>query len=183
MTTPYAFYQHWLNTDDRDVPVYLRWFTLFPPDEIEALEAELASRPEARAAQRRLADDLTTRVHGADAAREAKADSATIFALGSAGTSIATVDQAARERLFRTVEGSFTLDAALSAGSVVAALADRGVLPSRAEARRLIQNGGLTINGERITDPNAHMPPPIADEWWEIRLGKRKVRLARLSRS
>ncbi len=64
-TKPYAFYQHWLNTDDRDVSVYLRWFTTFAPDEIEGLEAELAAHPEARAAQRRLAEDLTSRVHGA----------------------------------------------------------------------------------------------------------------------
>src|SRR5207302_7760836 len=76
MTTPFAFYQHWLNVDDRDVPVYLRWFTTFEPAEIEGLEAELAARPEGRAAQRRLADDLTTRVHGSEAAREAAAVSA-----------------------------------------------------------------------------------------------------------
>src|SRR4029077_5463906 len=61
MTSPFAFYQHWLNTDDRDVPTYLRWFTTFAPEEITSLEAELAAHPEARAAQRRLADDLTTR--------------------------------------------------------------------------------------------------------------------------
>ncbi|HJW22851.1 MAG TPA: tyrosine--tRNA ligase, partial [Candidatus Limnocylindrales bacterium] len=65
-TTPYAFYQHWLNTDDRDVPIYLRWFTTMSPAEIEALEGELAARPEGRAAQRALAIDVTTRVHGRD---------------------------------------------------------------------------------------------------------------------
>jgi len=82
-TSPYAFYQYWLNTDDRDVSVYLRWFTLFEPAEIEALEAELAAHPEARTAQRRLADDLTTRVHGVDAAREAAAVSAAAFSGGA----------------------------------------------------------------------------------------------------
>ena len=58
-TSPYAFYQYWLNTDDRDIGTYLRWFTLFERDEIEALDAAVAHRPEAREAQRRLAFDVT----------------------------------------------------------------------------------------------------------------------------
>src|SRR5512147_2263763 len=63
-TSPFAFYQYWLNTDDRDVGTYLRWFTEFSRDEIEALEAEAAARPELRAAQRALARDVTARAHG-----------------------------------------------------------------------------------------------------------------------
>ncbi len=63
-TSPFAFYQYWLNTDDRDVGVYLRWFTLFSREEVEALEADLAAQPEARSAQRSLARDITARVHG-----------------------------------------------------------------------------------------------------------------------
>src|SRR5262245_11254676 len=78
-TTPYAFYQYWVQTDDRDVGTYLRWFTLFPREAIEALDAEVASRPEAREAQRRLAFDVTARVHGEAAAREAQQRSATAF--------------------------------------------------------------------------------------------------------
>ena len=69
-TSPYAFYQYWLNTDDRDVGTYLRWFTELSRDEIEALEAELARAPEGRAAQRALALDITARTHGAAAAAQ-----------------------------------------------------------------------------------------------------------------
>ena len=69
-TTPYAFYQYWLNTDDRDVGTYLRWFTDLGRDEIEALDAETAARPEARTAQRTLARDITARTHGDAAADE-----------------------------------------------------------------------------------------------------------------
>ena len=70
-TSPYAFYQYWVNTDDRDVGTYLRWFTEFTRDEIEALEAESARTPEGRVAQRALARDITARTHGADAATRA----------------------------------------------------------------------------------------------------------------
>ena len=70
-TSPYAFYQYWVNTDDRDVGTYLRWFTELARDEIEALEAELVRAPEGRAAQRALALDITTRTHGPEAAARA----------------------------------------------------------------------------------------------------------------
>ncbi|HEX5828351.1 MAG TPA: tyrosine--tRNA ligase, partial [Candidatus Limnocylindrales bacterium] len=78
-TTPYAFYQYWLNADDRDAGTYLRWFTLFGREEIEGLEREVAERPEAREAQRRLAHDVTARVHGEEAAGDAVAVSAALF--------------------------------------------------------------------------------------------------------
>src|SRR6185312_4614199 len=78
-TSPYAFYQYWLNTDDRDVGTYLRWFTELPREAIEALDAELVAHPEARAGQHALALDITTRTHGAEAAARAVADSAAKF--------------------------------------------------------------------------------------------------------
>src|SRR4051794_9199369 len=78
-TSPYAFYQYWLNTDDRDVGTYMRWFTTWPREEIERLDAEVGARPEAREAQRKLAFDVTARVHGEEAARQAVADSHAAF--------------------------------------------------------------------------------------------------------
>src|SRR5206468_403746 len=74
-TSPYAFYQHWLNTDDRDMGVYLRWFTTFEPARILELEAAIATAPERREAQRVFARDLTTRVHGEELAAQAIAAS------------------------------------------------------------------------------------------------------------
>ena len=78
-TTPYAFYQYWVQADDRDVGTYLRWFTELPRERIEALDAEVAAHPEQRAAQQALAFDITARVHGEDAAREAQQRSRTAF--------------------------------------------------------------------------------------------------------
>jgi tyrosyl-tRNA synthetase len=171
-TTPYAFYQHWVNTDDRDVRTYLRWFTTFEPDRIAALEASVASAPERREAQRALALDITSRVHGPALAAQARADSEAIFGPEPLR------DPALLARLHAGTRG---FEAALADGATAAAmLADAGVLPSRSEARRLIQNGGLTINGTQITDPAAAMPGPIAGEWWDVRIGKRRREIGRL---
>ena len=78
-TSPYAFYQYWLKTDDRDIGTYLRWFTEFPRERIEALESDAAHTPEGRPAQRALALDITARTHGAEAAARAVADSEAKF--------------------------------------------------------------------------------------------------------
>jgi tyrosyl-tRNA synthetase len=171
-TSPYAFYQHWLNTDDRDVPVYLRWFTLFTPAEIVALETAMAEHPERREAQRALALDVTTRVHGAETAALAMADSEIVFN----GQPI--VDPAVFARLAKSI-GSFP--AASVAGTAVAsALASAGVVQSLGEARRLVQNGGLAINGQRVGDANQPMPDPIGGRWWEVRIGKRRLAIVEL---
>jgi tyrosyl-tRNA synthetase len=172
-TSPYAFYQHWLNTDDRDVPVYLRWFTTLPPDEIEGLEAELASHPESRAAQRALALDVTSRVHGGEAARAVAEASLALF------DPAPITDPDALDRLFSIV-GGFSASAELAGAGVVAVLAVAGLAPSRGEARRLIQGGAVTINGQQVRDPAVPMPAPIGGRWWEVRIGKRRRELGRL---
>jgi len=174
MTSPFAFYQHWLNTDDRDVGVYLRWFTTLAPDDIEALDAEVRARPAERAAQRALALDVTARTHGAASARQAVADSEALFQPDP------IADPATLARLHASVGGFIAGPDAVAAG-VVAVLADGGVVASRGEARRLIKNGGLTINGQPIRDPAAAMPEPIAGEWWEVRIGKRRREIGRLA--
>ena len=88
-----------------------------------------------------------------------------------------------RALLARLHAGTRGFSATATDGAQAAAvLADAGVLPSRGEARRLIQNGGLTINGEAITDPAAAMPAPIAGEWWDVRIGKRRREIGRAKR-
>jgi tyrosyl-tRNA synthetase len=173
-TTPYAFYQHWLNTDDRDVGTYLRWFTTLPPEQILGLDGAAVENPGRREAQRTLAGDITARVHGAEAAAQAEADSAALFGREPLR------DPAILSRLHAGTRG-FQVSPAVGL-TAAAALADAGVLPSRGEARRLIQNGGLTINDTPITDPAAPLPEPIAGEWWDVRIGKRRREIGRLAR-
>jgi tyrosyl-tRNA synthetase len=170
-TAPYAFYQYWLNTDDRDVGTYLRWFTEFPRERIEALEAEMARAPEGRAAQRALALDITTRTHGADAAAGAIADSEVKF-------STLAIDDPAVLAALHASAGGFTFDPATLAAGAAVVLAEAGVFASRGEARRMIVGGGVTINGTRVTDP-AFVPEPIAGEWLDVRIGKRRREVGR----
>ena len=171
-TTPFAFYQYWLNADDRDVGTYLRWFTEFDRERIQALDAEVASRPEGRAAQRALARDITARTHGETAAAQAEADSAAMFS----GASIE--DPAVLRSLYEST-GGFTFTSEALAGGIAGLLADSGVLASRGEGRRLVAGGGLTVNGNRIADP-ALVPEPLAGEWLDVRIGKRRREIGRL---
>ncbi len=171
-TTPFAFYQYWLNADDRDVGTYLRWFTEFKPEQIEALEAEAARAPEGRPAQRALARDITTRTHGEAAAAQAVTDSAARF------SSEAIADPAALRALFEG-GGGFTFSSALLAGGTAVLLAEAGLFPSRGEARRMVAGGGVTINGMRVTDAS-FVPDLIAGEWLDVRIGKRRREIGRL---
>jgi tyrosyl-tRNA synthetase len=170
-TSPYAFYQYWLNTDDRDVGTYLRWFTELPREAIETLEAEAGRSPEARPAQRALARDITARTHGEAAAVQAIADSEARF------SSAAIADPEVLRSLHEG-SGGFTFTAAMLAAGVAVLLAEAGLFPSRGEARRTIAAGGVTVNGTRVTDA-AFVPEPVAGEWLDVRIGKRRREIGR----
>ncbi|HEY4754071.1 MAG TPA: tyrosine--tRNA ligase, partial [Candidatus Limnocylindrales bacterium] len=119
-TTPYAFYQYWLNLDDRDTPTYLRWFTLWPHERIAALEAALAERPDAREAQRELAFDVTARVHGEDEATAAVQVSAALFQREPVS------DPALLARIHAATNGRRATEEAVGAG-VAVLLAETGL--------------------------------------------------------
>ena len=173
-TSPYAFYQYWLNVDDRDIGTYLRWFTECSRDEIEALQAEASARPELRSAQRALARDITARTHGAAAMSQAVADSEARF------SSDPIRDPASLQSLFESA-GGFTFGSAALAGGTAVLLAEAGLFPSRGEARRTIAGGGVTVNGTRVIDA-ATVPELIAGEWLDVRIGKRRREIGRLVR-
>ena len=172
-TSVFAFYQHWLNTDDRDVGTYLRWFTTFPPDQILALDAATAEAPGKREAQRTLARDITTRVHGEAAAAAAIAASEAAFS----GAPI--TDPAVLATLHRET-GGFMF--AGDGQGLLDVLVDAGIFASRGEARRMIQNGGLSVNDARVTNAEATLPEPLAGEWLVVRVGKRKLHVGRRER-
>jgi len=170
-TSPFAFYQHWLNTDDRDVGTYLRWFTEFSRDRITELEREMGRAPQDRAAQRALAFDITRRTHGPELADRAVADSEATFSGGA-------IDDPETLRRLHASTGGFTFAPDTIPAGAAVLLADAGVFPSRGEARRTINAGGVTINGTRVTDP-VFVPELIAGEWLDVRIGKRRREIGR----
>jgi tyrosyl-tRNA synthetase len=174
-TSPYAFYQYWLDREDAEVPALLRLFTLFPHDRILALEADQTLHPEARPGQRALAYDITARVHGQAAAREAVRVSEAAF------SHAAITDPALLASLHDALEG-FEFDGNDIARNALDFSVATGIFRSRGEARRSISQGGLSINGERIRSPDAAVPEPIAGQWLVVRLGKKTLRVGRLRR-
>jgi tyrosyl-tRNA synthetase len=174
-TSPYAFYQYWLNVDDRDVATYLRWFTLLPRDGIQALEAAGTARPEGRIPQRALARDVTERTHGAAATDLAERVSSAAFS----GEPIR--DPAILATLHDAVGGFELSDADLTGGPLAVAMAS-GLFASQGEARRAIAQGGLTIGEERVTAIDSPMPPPVDGEWLVVRAGKRRIAVGRRRR-
>ena len=154
MTSPYAFYQFWINADDRDVAQYLRYFSFKPREELEELEKATAERPQARLAQRALAEEITALVHGADEAQQAITASQALFGRGSLDSlSAATLRSALAETGLLAVRGELPTVAAL--------LKETGLVASANEARRTIAEGGAYLNNERITDGEA-VPPASA---------------------
>jgi len=147
-TTPYRFYQYWLNVEDADVERLLRVFTFMPLGEIAALVASSAADPGKRAAQRVLAADVTTRVHGADTVLRVIEASGILFGGGDLRSAdAATLATVAGEVAVIGVEPA-TLDAGYP---LVDALVGSGLATSKADARRGIQGNGYSVNGERVS--------------------------------
>jgi tyrosyl-tRNA synthetase len=148
MTSPFRFFQFWLNTDDRDVLRYLKFFTWLERETIDALAAELAAAPEKREAQRTLAREVTTMVHGAEQAQSAERAAAVLF-----GSSLANASAEEILAVFEDVPSIHVERELLSAGVAVGELAaTAGVCSSKGEAMRLIKQGGLYVNDHRWTD-------------------------------
>ena len=168
MTSPYAFYQFWINADDRDVSDYLRYFSFKSREEIEELETSTAQRPQARLAQRALAEEITALVHGEEEARQAVTASQALFGRGSLSElSADTLRSALGEAGLHSVRGELPALGTL--------LKDAGLVASANEARRTIAEGGAYLNNERITDAEA-VPPASAllhGRFLVLRRGKR----------
>jgi tyrosyl-tRNA synthetase len=171
LTTPYAWYQYFFNTADADVIRYLRWFTFLSADELGELERATAERPQQRAAQRRLARELTVLVHGEAATEAVEHASRALFGQGELERlDAATLAAALRE----------TSVAELKPGApdgIVDLLVASGLSESRKAARRTLGEGGVSVNNVRI-DREDWAPQPsdfLHGKWLVLRRGKRTI--------
>lgn len=148
-TSPFKFYQFWMNTDDKDVINYLKFFTFLPQEEIAELEVSVNERPESREAQKRLAKEITTIVHGETALSSAEQATQVLF-----GGSLEGLSGKEIEEIFEEVPSTnLTRDVLEGEGmSIIDLLVDGGVTKSKGEARRSIQEGGINLNNLRVTE-------------------------------
>jgi tyrosyl-tRNA synthetase len=174
MTSPYQFYQFWINTEDADVARYLRMFTFMTKAEIEAIETAHAAAPHERGAQKALAIAMTTLLHGADAARVATEVSRVIFDkkidAGAIGDEVYTTlaaeipsvkySDAPELNVLDVLEGAFEL--------------------SRGAGRKLVQQGGVSVNGEKLSADSLTVPrdKAVRGRWFLVRKGGRDIAIA-----
>jgi len=179
-TSPFKFYQFWLNTDDRDVIPYLKYFTFLDRAAIDALDARVRAAPEKRDAQRALAREVTALVHGAGQVARAERASSVLF-----GEDIATLPADDVLDVFDDVPSTeVPADAFDGDGIGMVDLVSRTPLAaSKGEARRLVQSGGVYVNNRRVADPQARLRREHAIEGrlLVLRKGQRQNVLVRLT--
>ncbi len=178
-TSPYKFYQFWLNTDDRDVPSYLRYFTWLDEDTIEEIEEELRENPGKRAAQKTLAEEVTRIVHGDDELARAQAASRVLF-----GGDVSAMTAEELLEVFEDVPSSEMDRSAFDEDGVdiVELVSDTGLVGSRGEARRLIRGGGISVNNHRVGDEKHRVVigDAIENRVLVLRRGQKSYRLVRI---
>jgi tyrosyl-tRNA synthetase len=178
-TSPFRFYQFWLNTDDRDVDRYLKFFTFLSRDEIDALARATGERPEQREAQRALARAVTALVHGEDQVQRAERAAQVLFGGSFEGVGVDDI-----LTVFEDAP-STTIEMPEDGVGVAEILARVKLAPSRSEANRLLKSGGVYVNNARVADEKARLfsADAIGGEVFVLRKGRRDNHIVRLQRS
>jgi len=171
-TSPYRFYQFWMNIDDRDAGRYLRFFTLLSRQAIQELEESISVKPQARSAQRALAGEVTARVHGAESARIAEEVSQLLFAAGDPAMLSTEALEALRDEV-----PSAEMD---HGGGIVDALVALELVPSRGAARRLVEQGGASVNGRRVSSVTDPLGDPLHGRYHLVKKGVKDYGLIRM---
>lgn len=176
-TSPFRFYQFWLNADDRDVVRYLKFFTWLDRATIEDLERAVVEAPEAREAQRTLAREVTRLVHGEGELARAERASAVMF-----GGSLRDAEPEDLLLVFEDVPSTTMSRAAFMSSTVAHAVFEAGLAASKGEATRLVKQGGVYLNGERVTDDRRllTMEDTLGGSLVVWQKGQRERRLVRL---
>jgi tyrosyl-tRNA synthetase len=178
-TSPFKFYQFWLNIDDRDVVNYLKYFTFLERAAVDEIDAVSRSAPEKREAQRVLAREVTSLVHGPDQVTRAEHASSLLF-----GEDIATLDVDDLLAVFEDVPSTELPADALGDGIAIVDLIARVQLAaSKSDARRLVQSGGVYVNNRRVSDPQERVTrdQAIGGRLFLVRKGQKQNHLIRLT--
>jgi tyrosyl-tRNA synthetase len=176
LTSPFRFYQFWLNTEDRDVVQYLKCFTFLERHEIDVLARATAEHPESRDAQRALARAVTTLVHGADHVLRAEQAAQVLFSDDLAGASV--------DEVLLVFEDAPSTELALPADGMPIAdmLVAVKLVPSKSEAMRLLKSGGVYVNNVRVTDERARLAKAdaIGGAVFVLRKGRKDQHIVRV---
>jgi tyrosyl-tRNA synthetase len=179
LTSPFRFYQFWVNVDDRDAVSYLKYFTWLTREEIAELEEKVRAAPQEREAQKRLAREVTRGVHGEDALAKAERATAVLF-----GAEVSALEPREVSDIFAEVPSAEISKARLQEGlPLVDLLVTAGLAPSKGEARRAIQGGGIYLNNVRVTEEKKTVTPAdtIGGELIVLRKGRKEYRLVRVA--
>ncbi|MDQ1001195.1 tyrosyl-tRNA synthetase [Neobacillus niacini] len=170
-TTPYEFYQFWINSADADVVKYLKYFTFLSHEEIEGLEKSVQEEPHLRLAQKALAEEMTRLIHGQDSLQQAIKITEALFSGDVRSLTASEIQQG-----FKDVP---SFNAGDTDGNLVDLLVAAKISPSKRQAREDITNGAITVNGERITDTSYVLQETdrIEGQFTIIRRGKKKYSL------
>ena len=183
-TSPFKFYQFWLNVSDEDAARYIKIFTELPEDEIRELEARQQADPGKRPLQRRLAEEITTMVHSA-ADTAAAIEASQILFSNKATESLRRLDEATLLEVFESVPTFEVPRADIAQGiKILDLVADKApVFPSKGEARKLIQQGGFSINKDKFTDPQATVDASflLNDRYILVQKGKKQYFLIKIA--
>jgi len=178
-TSPYRFYQFWLNTDDKDVVGYLKFFTWLSQDEIQSLENELNERPEDRSAQRILAQHMTRQIHGETELAQAELAAKVLF-----GNEIAGLTSNDVADIFADVPSSVVTRNSLSGKglALVDLLQSSNLVKSKGEARRAISEGGIYLNNQRVNEPSfmVSTDKTIEGKFIVLRRGRKNYHLVKI---
>ncbi|KRN89132.1 tyrosine--tRNA ligase [Ligilactobacillus ceti] len=173
-TSPFEFYQFWLNQDDRDVIKYLKFFTFLTQDEIKDLEEKVKNEPEKREAQRRLAEEVTKFVHSEEDLEEAQKISKALFSGEIKDLNVEEIEQGFKQMP--------TFEIAKDPENIVELLVATGIESSKRQAREDVTNGAISINGEKVRDVAAIVDPSEAfdGKYVVVRRGRKKYFLLKV---
>jgi len=179
-TTPYQFYQFWLNAADADAEKWIRIFTFLPKDEVDSIHKKHYVDPSARILQKKLAEEVTVFVHGKEEYQKAVETTEKLFSNQSAPAESLSIDDL--EGMEGVVKFDYPANKVSNGTDIVTFLAESGIFPSKGEARKMVQNGGVSINRKKIDNPQSSVDNTMLlhEKYLLVQKGKKNYYLVKV---